>query len=318
MKKPLIIDVSVVTGANEKLIFSCLRSLLEYGQSDDYSLNIIITCNNPGSKLPQKLKNQFPLVKIIENEEKKGFAKNHNQVIKESRADYLLIINDDIIFLKDSLQKMISFLERRENSQVGVLSPRLLNPDGSLQYSTYSFPTVPQALLALSGFREKIPFSNLTLKAAKFFGKDEGKSRFWAHDKICQVDTFRGACMLIRGKGAREVGLMDEVTLAGGEETEWHYRFWQKGWKIIFYPEAEIIHYGSQTVKTNSDFKNEYLKGYLNFFKKYKSRPIFYIFCLSALLIFFMRFLIGTITHNIEVKELSLKGIRIVLSWCKY
>ena len=318
MKKLLIIDVSVITGANEELIFSCLKSLFEYGQSDNYSLNIIVTCNNPGSELPVKLRNQFPSIKIIENKEKKGFAKNHNQAIRESKADYLLIINDDIIFLKDSFQKMVSFLERRENLKIGVLSPRLLNPDGSLQYSTYSFPTVPHALFALSDFRERIPFSDLTLRMAKFLGKGGGKSRFWAHDKTCQVDTFRGACMLVRGKAVREVGLMDEVTLAGGEETEWHYRFWQKGWKIVFYPKAEIIHYGSQTVKTHPSFKNEYLKGYLNFFKKHKPRSIFYIFCLFALLIFFMHFLKGVLIHRAETKELSLKAIKILVWWLKY
>jgi GT2 family glycosyltransferase len=164
-----------------------------------------------------------------------------------------------------------------------MIAFQFLNPDGSLQHSTYSFPTVPRMLLALSGLREWVPFAKWTYTLARFIHRSEGRSRFWAHDRTVPVETFMGAAMLARALAVREVGLMDEVSMLGGEETEWHRRFWNSGWKIMFLADAPILHYGSQTLRVMPGLEVEYLKGTLNYFAKHRSRLLVATFCVLAL-----------------------------------
>jgi GT2 family glycosyltransferase len=77
----------------------------------------------------------------------------------------------------------------------------------------------------------------------------------------------------------KQVGLMVEVALVGAEETEWHRRFHEAGWKVVFHPGAEVIHYGSQTVGgETSSLLPEYLKGALYFFRTSRSAAAYAMF----------------------------------------
>lgn len=315
MTKSITIDVSIVT-SKEDLILQCLRSLFDYNSihCESLNLNVTVIWNNLNSTIPRRLQDYSDRIKLIESK-KSGFAKNQNIVVKESRADYILLANDDIVFLPGTLEKTILFMERPENAKIGVLGPKLLNQDRTLQHSTYSFITIFRAILFCLGLRNLIPISGRTIRLVSILGMGRGRSRFWSHDSICDVDTFRGAYMLARGVAIKEVGLMDEVTLAGGEEAEWHYRFWQRGWRVVFYPEAEVIHLGSQTVKDDSMQEINYLIGYLNFFKKHRGKVAFYGFCLAVFFIYLTRFSIATISNNLMLRRVSSTAVRTVLEW---
>ena len=194
------------------------------------------------------------------------------------------LLNDDLLILPGAIQKVTQYMDLPGSSRVGVVSPKLLNPDGSLQPSTYGFPSMPQILLAHSGLREMPATDRLLGFVAPYLRKKEGSSRFWAHDRIVEVDTLRGACVAMRMKAVRQVGPMVEVAIVGGEETEWHRRFHEQGWKVVFFPEASVIHYGSQTVRDGSrNLYPEYLKGALYFFKTGRSPATYGVFCAALL-----------------------------------
>jgi len=201
-----------------------------------------------------------------------------------------------------------------KNPDVAVISPQLLNSDLSLQHSTYGFPNLFTTTLGILGIRKLIPFNKFTYKFVSFFFK-RGGSRFWEHNKTCEVDTMRGACVLVRRKAIEEVGLMDEVSLAYGEETEWHYRFKKGGWKIIFYPEAQTIHYGGQTTKNQPlHIKKEEIKGSLNFYRKH--RNILEYFSLRVMIIFtvFLKWIFNFIIQQKGKANLYLNIIKIALN----
>jgi len=254
---------------------------------------------------------------IIENAQPLGFAANHNRILEQAQADYVFVLNDDLIFLPGSIEKMLDFMERPESQDIGVLSPRLLNPDGSLQPSTYAFPTVLTAFLDVSGLRNLIPFGRPLNALAYCLGRGKGRSRFWAHDRTVDVDTFRGACMLCRTRAVRQVGPMITISLAGGEETEWHYRFWKAGWRVVFFPEAEVIHYGGQTRGRMVSLRNERIKALLYFFGQHKSKIAFYTFGMLTWLTLGIRgYFYGIAGRQIEA-ETDLAGSRIVAMWMK-
>src|SRR4029079_7297798 len=161
------------------------------------------------------------------------------------------------------------------------------------------FPSMPQMLLAHSGLRELGPVDSLLGRLAPVLRSREGSSRYWAHDKTVEVDTLRGACVAMRMKAVRQVGPMVEVAIVGGEETEWHRRFKEQAWKVVYYSEASVIHYGSQTVRDGStNHYPEYLKGALYFFRTGRGRATYSLFCAALLGMFGARTAFAWIRRN--------------------
>lgn len=293
------IEFSVVSGASEEMLFGCLESLHNSMRGSTYSWSTTVTCNAPGNGLADRVRTRFPDARIIENTEPRGFAANHNVVIGASRARYVWLLNDDLLILPDSIETVMRFLERPENARVAVVSPKLLNPDGSLQPSTYSFPSMPQTLLAHSGLRELSITDAILRRLAPVLRSASGSSRYWPHDRTVEVDTLRGACVAMRMQAVRQVGPMVEVAIVGGEETEWHRRFKENGWKVVFFPEASVIHYGSQTVRAGSrNLYPEYLKGAMYFFRTGKAQRTYPLFCAALLAMFGIRTAVAWITRN--------------------
>lgn len=315
MSEQLRVDVSIVTGANEALIFQCLESFFRTTGREPFTQRVSVVCNTPGSPLGGRLRAQYADVRVVENQEVRGFAANHNLTLRSSNADFILVLNDDLVFLDGAVGAAIRFLEQPENRDVGILTPRLLNPDGTLQPCTSSFPTVPRVLLWISGIRDRIPTTKRLFWLARLLRRGHGRSRFWAHDRPCDVDTFWGAAMFVRGRALRDVGVMDEATIVGGEETEWHRRFWQHGWRVVFYPGAEVVHLGSQTVGQDPRLEIEFFKGCLNYFRRHRSRPVYYGLRLSAAAVFLLRSVVALLRGNRAQAGQARLGFQTAVAW---
>jgi GT2 family glycosyltransferase len=293
------IEFSIVSGSNEEMLFACIDSLAATMKGTQYTWSLTITSNAAGTGLPARLRAAYPEANIIDNREQRGFAANHNRVLRVSRARYLWLLNDDLVILPDAVRKITEYMDRPENARVAVVSPRLLNPDGTLQPSTYGFPSMPQILLAHSGLRDLRVTDAIVKRVAPVLRSREGSSRYWAHDQLVDVDTLRGACVAMRMKAVRQVGPMVEVAIVGGEETEWHRRFHEQGWRVVYFPDASVIHYGSQTVRDGQqNLYPEYLKGALYFFRTGKARASYPIFCASLLAVFGVRTAVAWITRD--------------------
>jgi GT2 family glycosyltransferase len=293
------IEFSIVSGSNEEMLLGCVESVIATMKHSRYDWSLTVTCNATGEGLAGRLRARYPQALVIDNSVSRGFAANHNRVLESSRARYVWLLNDDLVILPDAVRLVTEFLDKPENSRVAVASPRLLNPDGSLQPSTYGFPSMPQTLLAHSGLRD-LPITDAVLRrVAPMLRSREGSSRFWAHDRIVEVDTLRGACVAMRMKAVRQVGPMVEIAIVGGEETEWHRRFHEHGWKVVYFPDASVIHYGSQTVGGDSrNLYPEYLKGALYFFRTSRSKGAYSRFCAALLAVFGARAAFAFVTRN--------------------
>ena len=284
MPANLDIEFSIVSGSNPDLLFGCLASLDETMRESNYSWRATVICNAAAPSLADSVRASHPRAQVIEHSVSRGFAENHNLVLRASAARYVWLLNDDLIVLPDTIQRVTEFLDREENASVAVVSPKLLNPDGSLQPSTYGFPTMPQIFLAHSGLRHLAVTEALMKRAAPVLRPSHGSSRFWEHDRTIEVESFRGACVAVRMQAVHAVGVMVEVARVGAEETEWHRRFRNAGWKVVYFADASVIHYGSQTVGDgNTNHYPEYLKGALYFFRSAKSGIGYRVYC-SALL----------------------------------
>jgi len=187
----------------------------------------------------------------IFNKKNLGFGAGNNQGMRTARGEYFLLLNSDTIVKNQAWLKMAEFMDR--NPQVGVVGCRLLNPDGSWQPSCGYFPSLLVAFLMI--FAEHW-LGNLVRFSPK---------------KPKEVDWVMGAAMMIRPEVIKKAGLMDEGIFMYMDEVEWCWRIKKVGWKIMFWPGAEIIHFGGGSSPSGRKWPivNIY-RGLLYFYEKHK------------------------------------------------
>lgn len=223
------LTISVVTANNKELILGCLRSI--YETTGDLNFEIYVVINNSSDDSENAIRETYPDVQLIINKEKLGFTHNHNMVMKEAKGKYILVLNDDTIILDGALNKMVDFMDRSPGT--GVLGCRILNPDRSLQWSCGKSYSHKVEHFTSGMLRTLLPF----------FIKDK------FYHETTEVSWVTGACLMARAEAVRTVGLFDENIIIYFEDGDWCYRMIQEGWKVVFYPHAEIIHYYGQTRK---------------------------------------------------------------------
>lgn len=226
------LSIIIVNYNTKDLLKDCLQSIFKHIQNLDYEVIVIDNASSDGSV--EMIKNDFLQVKLFQNQENLGFAKANNQGVKEARGSYILLLNSDTVLQEGDLSRVINYMDK--NDSVGILGCRISNPDGSLQLSCYKFPAMKQ-LLSHNLFFTKIWPNN------RFFGD----YRKWPHDKLKEVDFVIGAFFLVKRRVFDEIGLLDEDFFLNVEETEFCLRAKKVGWRTVFYPNFQIIHYGGQS-----------------------------------------------------------------------
>lgn len=282
-------EFSIVSGPSEEMLFGCLESLTKTMKDSRYAWSLTVTCNAPGTGLAGRLRARYPNATIMDNDAPRSFAANHNRVLRLSRARYLWLVSDNLLILPDTIRLVTEFLDRPENARVGVASPRLLNPDGTHQPSTHEFPSMGRVLVAHSG-AENVPIIKSALWKLAPRIRSRNRAGFVTQDKPFDVDTVRGVCVAIRMKAVPQVGPMIDVPLVGGEDAEWHRRFHEQGWKVVFFPTASVIHYGSHAAREGAKMMDaDHLRGELHFLQNTHAPALYSMFCAGLFLMFGVR-----------------------------
>jgi GT2 family glycosyltransferase len=186
------------------------------------------------------MKQEFPSVKIICNSERNGYGYSHNKGIEASIGDYILIFNEDMILTDNALDNYLDEIKKENN--IGVLGCKLLNPDGTLQHSCFNFMSVKHEYFQAL-FPRNIVFPNSKFREIYYY---------WDHNETKDVDVVMGCCMLIPRNIFKEVGSFDTRFFVYAEEVDLCKRIKDAGYRVVFTPNASIIHYGGQTSKTMS------------------------------------------------------------------
>jgi N-acetylglucosaminyl-diphospho-decaprenol L-rhamnosyltransferase len=312
------ITVSVVSGRNPELVREFLMSLYA-STTDEADFHVVVTINGPDEGLRQRVvadasgAGWVERVKVHTNERPLGFAANHNRAVREHRADYYLICNDDVVVLPGAIRSLLTFMRDPNHAHVGVASPLLLNEDRTVQGSTYSFPSPTRVFAAVADLRASRVFRAVSERAARRAGA--GRSRSWAHDRTLLVDSVRGAFVLVRNSAIEDAGLMDEIALVGGEEIEWHRRMLDKGWRVAFVHDAAVVHLGSQTVGSDPALRVEFAKGWLNYFQRHGRRTDVLALRTGLAAIYGARYLTSLLSSDEAVRRASMAGFRLTVRW---
>lgn len=262
--------------------YSYIYSLLEVLTKQDYK--IYVTINTGEEPAFYELKVAYPLVEYIINAQPKGFAENHNAILRIAETPYVVLLNDDISVSIDTIETLIDYLDN--HADIGLVSPRIVNPDGTPQLSAFNDPTLLRMIYKISGL-------GYITRQGSFIRNWLIKIGLAERMKIASLSTYKstrmvpvtvGVAMFVRRQTYLEAGILDEDTRVYGEEIAWHWRIRQAGWKIALVPDVEITHFNVD--KDIKDWKlAEHRKGMLNYYCRY--RAAWQVFILRTALIFF-------------------------------
>jgi len=230
------IDVSIiiVNWNTCKITCDCLKSV--YEQTKGVLFEVIVVDNASSNGSIEMFKSEFSQTNLIVNIDNRGFAAANNQGMEVAKGRYILLLNSDTIVLENAIAKIVSFADN--HPEAAVAGCRVLNRDKTLQPTCFMFPSILNMLL------EAVYLCNL-FPSSRFFGRE--RMTWWDRNDTREVDVATGCFILVRRDAIKQVGMMDERFFVYGEETDWCYRFKNKGWKILFSPNAEIIHLGGQS-----------------------------------------------------------------------
>lgn len=263
MKLSIIIvnyNTGLLTGA-------CIKEILN--QRLPFAFEIIVVDNASKDDSVALLRSDFPEIKVISNNKNLGLAGGVNIGLKQSKGQYKLVLNPDIIVLSQAIENLVAYMDK--NKEVGMAGGKLLSPNGKLQYSCYRFyqpMTIIYRRTRLGNTKQGKNMVNL------FLMKD------YDHKQAMDVDWLMGACLILRSIALEKVGGMDERFFLYFEDVDWCRRFWEANWKVVYVPEAKFSHYHQKSSEggglwglVSNWAAREHVKSAIKYFWKYQGKP---------------------------------------------
>jgi GT2 family glycosyltransferase len=258
-REELPISVVIVDYNAGQVLTECVESALPHVSE------VLVVDNGSTDSSLELLTEHFPdepKLKIIRNGTNLGFAAACNLGAEDAPAPYLLFLNPDCILGTDSLQRMLQVLEM--NPAAGMAGGLLINQDGTEQAGgRRAVPTPWRSFVRASGLHRLERYS-----PRLFFDFHLHKQPLPAEP--IEVEAISGALMLVKREAIEDVGVWDEGYFLHCEDLDWCMRFRKKGWKILFVPDAPVIHYKGTCSRSRPIFVEWHKhKGMMRFYHKF-------------------------------------------------
>lgn len=266
----LKLSVIIVNYNVKYYLDQCIRSVLRAFGEMKTPAEIIVVDNHSADgsvdyleqRYPQML---YPMVRFVRSAHNLGFARANNIAIRQSRGEYVLLLNPDTIVGEDALKASVDFMDAHEDA--GAVGVRMLGAQGRrAMESRRGLPTPMVSFFKMLGFCNRWPHHRL-------FGKYYMGYLPW--DEPCQIEVVSGAYCMLRRKALDEVGLLDEDFFMYGEDIDLSYRVLKGGYHNYYLP-VDILHYkGESTQKSSFRYVHVFYEAMLIFFRKHYSGMTF-------------------------------------------
>jgi len=264
---------------------------------DKLSFELTIVDNGSADGTIEMLQREFSSIKLIQNGRNDGFAKPINQALSVSSGEYLLVLNPDTIVLPGALNELVSYLN--SHPDVGICGPKVLNRDGSLQKACRRGVSRPWAAFSyFSGLSTLFP------KSKRFGGY---LLNYMDENATHEVDGVSGSCMLIRHKVLDQVGYFDERFFAYQEDADYCFQVKKAGWKIVYFPQAQIIHFGGQGGSRVQPYRSiyEWHRSYYLYYRKNLAKDYFFLFNWFYYLLMGLKFIVSLLANAVRTDKFA-------------
>ncbi|CAI8713384.1 N-acetylglucosaminyl-diphospho-decaprenol L-rhamnosyltransferase [Pseudomonas brassicacearum] len=281
-------DVIIVNYNAGELLLACVRSAFAAGAS-----SVIVVDNDSHDDslmLVERTHAVGDSLQIVRNAANLGFAVACNQGARLSAAPNLFFLNPDTVLAADAIDRLL--LALRSSPEIGMVGGFLCNPDGSEQAGGRRvFPTPRRAFMRAFGLsRLSALFPSLL-------------SDFLLHKEPLPgtpivVEAISGACMLVKREAIESVGLWDEDYFLHCEDLDWCMRFHQAGWRVLFVPDAQVMHVFGGCSRQRPYFVEWHKHlGILRFYRKFFRRKYPAVVWVSVVIGVWFRFSLMVLRH---------------------
>ena len=253
----------IVNYKNSEPLKDCLASLYQTAQRIDFETIIIDNSENDLGLQP--LKELYPKAQFVSNSSNVGFAKANNQAAKIAQGEVLIFLNPDTILSDQAIDSMYRYY--CSHKETGVLGPKVVDPEGSLQYSCRRYPTLWTGLFNRYSILSRLfPENRFT---SQYLMRD------FDHNEIRQVDWLSGCCLMVSKSTFENSHGFDVNYFLFNEDVDLCRTIKQAGKEVIYFPEATIIHQVSTSnSKTTARVIIQRHLGMMHYFKKHHGKNL--------------------------------------------
>lgn len=257
------LSIAVVTYCSKNLIDACLQSVRAAAIGTHHE--VLVVDNRSSDGTAHHIRTNFPDIRLIENRCNEGLAKAINLAFRQSSGRYFLFLNPDITVFAGAIQSLIAAVE--SDKTIGLCAPKLLNPDGSLQYSCRRYYT-PVTLLLRRTFLGRMFPHHRAIRDHLMMDYDHVGPR--------EVDWVLGAAFMLRRSAILDQNVMDERFFLYFEDVDLCLRLRKVGWKVVYDPHAVMIHHHQRESARGwwNRAKFEHLKSWIKFSWKHRHEPL--------------------------------------------
>lgn len=260
------LGIVIVNYNTRQLLRRCLESVYA---SAGVTMRVCVVDNASQDGSAEMVTSHFPQAYLIDNDYNVGYPAANNQglrwlgfdqgVLSGNAPRYALLLNADTELPSEALQAVIDYADAE--AQIGVVGPKLMRPDGSLDKACRrSFPTPEVSFYRMVGLSSLFPKS-------RRFGRYN--LTYMDEDETSEVDAVVGAFMMVRGEAIRDVGLLDESFFMYGEDLDWAYRIKAAGWHVCYFPQVTVLHVKRASSRQNPRARVEFWRSMEIFYRKH-------------------------------------------------
>lgn len=265
------LGVVILNWNTRDLLRRCLQTVLASEGIERFRVVVVDNASSDGSV--DMLRREFPQLDLISSPVNSGYPAGNNLGlralgfegagrVRDDAPRHAMLLNPDTEVPPEALAALVACMDARP--EIGIVGPRLVLPDGSLDLACRrSFPSPAVSLYRFTGLARLFP-------RHRQFGRYN--MTFADPDEELEVDAVVGACMVVRGRAIARVGLLDEDFFMYGEDLDWAWRVKQAGWKVYYQPQVVVRHVKRAASRQSRRASHEFQRAMLIFYRKHYRR----------------------------------------------
>lgn len=224
------VTIGIITWKSKALLKQLLDSIMQNIRTVNYEVIIVDNASFDGTV--EMINKEYSQMTLVENQVNIGVAPARNKIFKIARGRYILILDVDTKVLPGAVETLTEVMNAYPDIAIG--GPKLIYGNGNLQLSCRPFPSLSNIVIEGTFLRNWFPNSRFI---------KEYTMEDWDHNKIKEVDWMYGACLIIRKESLGTIGFFDEKFFYLYEDVDLCFRAKKKGLKVMYIPDATIIHF---------------------------------------------------------------------------